>query len=350
MTLLPSTSGASLNSLAELHVAKGRYAEAEPLFKRSLALFEKALGPDHLTLGAPLNNLAQSYHAQGRYPEAEPLYKRDLAITEKALGPDHPAVGTSLNNLARLYGAQGRYAEAEPLYQRSLALYEKALGPDHPWVASPLNNLAHLHFAQRDWARAADFWRRSTAVLVRRAQRTTDDVGQVLTAKSKTEAEQSSDQFWLLAKAVHELASEGRATDANLPSEMFQTAQWAQSSEAAQSLAQMAVRAATGDQALSRLVRERQDLVGEWQKRDQARSAAVSQASDKRDRTAESANVTRLAEIDARVASQATSRYSATLTGTLVFGGSVTSTPNGRLVSGPEGTINRCLSLRRSST
>ena len=41
--------------------------------------------------------------SQGRYADAEPLYKRSLAIREKALGPDHPDVATSLNNLAELY-------------------------------------------------------------------------------------------------------------------------------------------------------------------------------------------------------------------------------------------------------
>jgi tetratricopeptide (TPR) repeat protein len=47
-----------------------------------------------------LNNLAALYDAQGRYAEAEPLYRRAVAIAEKALGPDHPRVGTALNNLA----------------------------------------------------------------------------------------------------------------------------------------------------------------------------------------------------------------------------------------------------------
>ena len=50
-----------------------------------------------------LNNLAELYHDQGRYADAEPLYQRSLAISEKALGPDHPDVATSLNNLAGLY-------------------------------------------------------------------------------------------------------------------------------------------------------------------------------------------------------------------------------------------------------
>ena len=76
-----------------------------------------------------LNNLAVLYDEQGRYAEAEPLYKRALAIREKALGPDHPDVATSLNNLALLYDDQGRYADAEPLFKRALAISEKRSVP-----------------------------------------------------------------------------------------------------------------------------------------------------------------------------------------------------------------------------
>ena len=50
----------------------------------------------------------------------EPLYKRSLAIREKALGPNHPDVATSLNNMGLLYERRGQYAEAEPLYKRAL--------------------------------------------------------------------------------------------------------------------------------------------------------------------------------------------------------------------------------------
>src|SRR3954452_1144789 len=48
-------------------------------------LLEKALGPDHPNVAESLNNLAGLYLAQGGYAEAEPLYKRSLAIFEKAL-------------------------------------------------------------------------------------------------------------------------------------------------------------------------------------------------------------------------------------------------------------------------
>ena len=215
----------SLNGLAETYRAQGRYAEAEPLHKRVLAIREKALGLGHPNIVQSLNNLAGLYHdqgmsakaepllkrvkeleahaaaqstlwqshmasgvaayqqgnyaeadmqleaglkiaegfgpqdgrlgttldnlgslrrAQGKYAQAEPLYQRSLAILEKALGPEHPDVATSLNNVASIYQAQGRYAEAEPLYQRSLAIYEKALGPEHPELAQSLENYAAL--------------------------------------------------------------------------------------------------------------------------------------------------------------------------------------------------------------
>lgn len=45
---------------------------------------------------------------QGKYEEAGPLYERSLAIREKALGPDHPAVATALNNRALLLNSQVR--------------------------------------------------------------------------------------------------------------------------------------------------------------------------------------------------------------------------------------------------
>src|SRR5262249_27733003 len=86
-----------------------------------------------------------------------------------------------------------------------------------------------------------------------------------------------------------------------LQSEMFQTAQWAQSSEAAASLAQMAARQAKVDGTLAQLVRERQDLVGEWQARDKTLIAARSEIPDKRNAASETALSARLAAIDARI-------------------------------------------------
>ena len=85
------------------------------------AIDEKALGPDHPSTAGMLAQLAVVYKYEGRYAEAEPLYKRSLAIHEKALGPNHPDVATDLNNLASFYNRQKRFGEALPLIQTVIA-------------------------------------------------------------------------------------------------------------------------------------------------------------------------------------------------------------------------------------
>ncbi len=292
----------ALNNLATLYDNQGRSGEAEPLYRRLLAAAERVLGREHPKTLTTMNNLASLYQAQGRYGEAEPLFRRAFAARERVLGKEHPETLISLANLAALYDDQGRYSEAEPLYRRVLEARERALGREHPDTLASVNNLAALYFTLRDWVRAAQFWRRSTAANAARVQRGAQDAAQGLSGKKKREAERLSGEVLGLLKAVYRLAPEGRTPDAEASREMFQTAQWAQSSEAAQTLAQMAARGAGGDPALAALARERQDLVAEWQKRDGLRNAALGQAPDKRDTKAEAENNGRLTSIDARIA------------------------------------------------
>jgi tetratricopeptide (TPR) repeat protein len=128
--------------------AQGRYSEAEPLYQRSLGIWEQQLGSDHPDVARSLNNLAEFYRAQERYSEAEPLYLRSRAIWEKQLGQDHPDVAISLNNLAELYRVQGCYGQAEPLYIRAVNILVSQLGETHPTTQTCNQNfLLLLHQA-----------------------------------------------------------------------------------------------------------------------------------------------------------------------------------------------------------
>ena len=60
-------------------------------------------GREHPDVATSLNNLALLYRAQGRFAEAEPLNKRALAIHEKVLGGEHQDVASGLYFLALLY-------------------------------------------------------------------------------------------------------------------------------------------------------------------------------------------------------------------------------------------------------
>ena len=63
----------------------------------------------------------------------------------------------------------------------------------------------------------------------------------------------------------------------------------------------MAARQAKGDGALAGIVRERQDLVGEWQARDKLLVAAIAQSPDQRNAIAEQVLRDRIAKIDVRI-------------------------------------------------
>ena len=94
-----------------------------------------------------MNELALWLNNRAEHGEAEPLYRRALAIDKKSFGPEHPNVATGLNNLAELLRATNRLAEAEPLYRqvlRILAEFGHRTGHEHPHFRTAINNYAGL--------------------------------------------------------------------------------------------------------------------------------------------------------------------------------------------------------------
>ncbi|OQE69716.1 hypothetical protein PENNAL_c0129G06796 [Penicillium nalgiovense] len=81
----------------------------------------------------------------GKLKEAEEMYQRALAGYEKALGPNHTSTLVTVNNLGNLFSDQGKLKEAEEMYQRALVGQEEALGPNHTSTLDTVNNLGVLY-------------------------------------------------------------------------------------------------------------------------------------------------------------------------------------------------------------
>lgn len=139
---------AALNDLGEIFRAQGRYAEAEPLFRQSLAQSEEALGPWHLQVAHTLHNLAALCGGQEKSEEAERYYRRALEIGERILGPEDSSLAASLNNLALLYKTRGDFANAMPLFQRAMRLWLKDSPAGNPQAATAMNNMGAICYAQ----------------------------------------------------------------------------------------------------------------------------------------------------------------------------------------------------------
>nr|BBH86115.1 tetratricopeptide repeat protein [Thermosporothrix sp. COM3] len=158
----PAESPALLNNFALHYYRRGRYDDAERLYRRAIRLYGRARQETDLV--APLNNLALVRIQQKAYSKAEMLLKHALHLRERLFGPDHPAISRVLKNLARCYQGQGRYTEAEEALLRALRVYERHYGPEHPELSRPLSGLAQLYVQQERYSEAEAFYERAQVV------------------------------------------------------------------------------------------------------------------------------------------------------------------------------------------
>jgi len=155
----------SLNNLAGLYRATGRYAEAEPLYLFSLEIVRTGAGEENPFFATCLNNLASLYKAMGDYAAVEPLYTRARDIVFKISGENSADYAVILSNLAQYYGLAGRSSEAESTYRRSLEITRNVLGEQHPQYARTLNNLASLYETGGNFARAEPLYQQAMEIL-----------------------------------------------------------------------------------------------------------------------------------------------------------------------------------------
>ena len=86
-------------------------------------------------MSAPLSALGRLYRNSGRYAEAEPLLLRAVAICERAQGPEHPELVDTLNvapelvsvleNYTALLDQLGRGNEASELRAKAAAIRQQ---------------------------------------------------------------------------------------------------------------------------------------------------------------------------------------------------------------------------------
>lgn len=276
----PQYLGTSLNNLAGLYQELGRYDDAEPLHQRGLALRIRSLGPDHPDVAQSLDNLGLIYRNTGRFHEAMSYFERSLAIRQKAFGDGHPEIGVSLIHLSILYRNLDRFANADVAGNRGLAILQASLGPDHPNVEWAHDAIAILAARQQDWPLAAQHWRSSTGIIQSRIER---GVSGSANNDYKQEAERKGSGFEALVKATYRLGPADEKELKDRAAAMFKTAQWALGSKAADAIAGMAARSASGSKELTAAIRERQDLIKSWRLLDSQLFSARSQSSADRD-------------------------------------------------------------------
>ncbi len=124
----------------------GRHDEAATTFTAAMVK-ASAFGAEDLRVSATLDHLAAALMPAGRHKEAEDALSRSIAIWEKNLGPHHPTysfVAERLQILAEALTAQAKYDEAEAALRRAWDILQRTLGPRHSDLAPLLETYAVL--------------------------------------------------------------------------------------------------------------------------------------------------------------------------------------------------------------
>jgi CHAT domain-containing protein/tetratricopeptide (TPR) repeat protein len=256
----------SLESLGHLHLRRGRLALAEAAFRRVLAIRARVLGPDTPDMAGVLLNLGDLALERGDLAEAQASYERGLAIAKRAPSPEPLQIASALAGLGYLHNAAGRHAEARPLLLRSLAIREGALGPDHPALAWHHAELAVLHEREGRFGEAFGAIRRAFDIRTSRAARQARSRG----PGPWVDEPGRRHTFRTLVRLGWRWAESEPAQRPRLVDETFRAGQLALATDVEATVSRVAARFAAGDDALARLVRERERLAEEWRRLDSA--------------------------------------------------------------------------------
>lgn len=144
--------------LADLFDTYERYADAEPVYKRALAIIEQH-GEGSSELVDTLDRLGWVSLKQGKFEQADSLYRKALQVRTELLGPEHIDLASSYMHLGHLDVVQGNHREAIAHLEAALPIVEKAYGPKHAQVGNILEQLAVCFYESKDYGRAEPlFW------------------------------------------------------------------------------------------------------------------------------------------------------------------------------------------------
>ena len=134
----------------------GDYASSEQSFRRAVEVYEQAGLSTDQRLAEALNGLGATVYYRGRSQEAEALYRRALAIFERYNQPTAPWAAT-MKNLCTLDRERVNLGEAEQLCRKAAAMMQSVDASSHFTAGSAYAELAVISKAHGDLAAASQF-------------------------------------------------------------------------------------------------------------------------------------------------------------------------------------------------
>lgn len=122
----------------------GHPADAIPLLRSTVSLYEGQLGGTDTRTADALCLLGDALRAAKNLPDAETALKRCLDIRQSDGGVDSPEFADALYSLAMTYSGEAKYALADPRFTLVEKIREKTSGITSPALAQTLEDHASV--------------------------------------------------------------------------------------------------------------------------------------------------------------------------------------------------------------
>ncbi len=152
----------SLQLLADIEMARGKYRQGESINRRALELRRRHYGDEHELVAESLFRLARLLELSGDLDDAEEHYREALAIARRRGSPE--TLAAVLDRFAILFSKRDEDAQAAAMFTEALAIYDELHGKLHPESALVRNNLALLYKNRGDLERAELLFRRAEEI------------------------------------------------------------------------------------------------------------------------------------------------------------------------------------------
>jgi tetratricopeptide (TPR) repeat protein len=146
----------SLEILSGVLNRHGKLAEAIAPADEALSIIMRAVGDDSIEAALGYASAAEAHRAAGEMDRATPLYRKSQALYEKYLGPNHPRVASILSQEGIVAMQEGKLSTAEQLMLRAIALLKQYCPDCRVELAVAQNNLGLLRLKQKRYKEAGE--------------------------------------------------------------------------------------------------------------------------------------------------------------------------------------------------
>jgi tetratricopeptide (TPR) repeat protein len=151
--------------IAEIHRMAGRDARALPLYRKARAIYEKALGPEHVRVASILSQEGLILMNDNKLALANAAMTRAVDVLASSCPKCLIERWIAESNLGLLRLKQGRFDEAAQLFSNALAMEEKSSPTPSREMAQTLYSLAAVREKQRRHEEALRLNQRADLIL-----------------------------------------------------------------------------------------------------------------------------------------------------------------------------------------